>query len=91
MSNNQPDQRTGKLVKSAAAWRAELTPSFDPPVCAPALSERDGRFLFMRRPEGRGAHRGGRLGHVLPDGPRETTGLRCCINGVALKFRPEDG
>lgn len=29
---------------------------------------------------------GGHLGHIFPDGPKETTGERHCINGVALKF-----
>jgi len=29
---------------------------------------------------------GGHLGHSFNDGPKNTTGERHCINGVALKF-----
>jgi len=33
---------------------------------------------------------GGHIGHSFEDGPKETTGLRHCINGAALLFIPKE-
>ena len=62
-------------------------PSFHTPL-ENAVGTRSDRSLFMTRTEVHCRRCGGHLGHVFDDGPRPT-GLRYCMNGVALIFTPE--
>jgi peptide-methionine (R)-S-oxide reductase len=64
-------------------------PSFFAPIEGGVATSEDNSFL-MRRIEVHCSRCGGHLGHVFEDGPAPT-GLRYCMNGVAMSFRPAPG
>lgn len=67
---------------SGSGW-----PSFYAPVAENVAAQIDSSH-GMRRIEVHCRECQGHLGHVFEDGP-EPTGLRYCINGVSLDFKPK--
>ncbi len=63
-------------------------PSFDRPINGKIAYSTDYDLGYARTEE-HCSNCGGHLGHVFPDGPVKTTGMRHCINGAALKFIPK--
>lgn len=81
---NTPLFKSEHKYDSGSGW-----PSFDREIKGNVAFGTDSKLGYSRDEE-HCATCGSHLGHVFNDGPRETTGKRHCINGVALKFVPTE-
>ena len=75
--------RSDTKYESGSGW-----PSFWEPITPGSVTEHVDVSHGMRRVEVRCGRCGSHLGHVFDDGPRPT-GLRYCMNSLALDLRPD--
>jgi peptide-methionine (R)-S-oxide reductase len=75
---------SGTKFDSGSGW-----PSFDQAIPG-SVKEITDNSHGMVRTEVICSNCGGHLGHVFNDGPKETTGMRFCINSASLGFMPKD-
>ena len=63
-------------------------PSFDQALTDAVIEKEDSSY-GMTRVEVQCSRCKSHLGHVFPDGPRNTTGQRYCMNSLSLKFEDQ--
>ena len=81
--SGEPLFASSSKFDSGCGW-----PSFSKPIVTDFVNEIKDSSLGMIRTEVRSSNGDSHLGHVFEDGPKESGGLRYCINSASLRFIP---
>lgn len=85
ITTGEPLFTSSDKFESGCGW-----PSFSKPLDPDVVHEKKDTSYGMHRTEVRSRSGDAHLGHVFDDGPRETGGLRYCINSASLRFIPKN-
>lgn len=85
ITTGQPLFLSTDKFESNCGW-----PSFSKPIDDTLIEEKTDLSHNMRRIEVRSRLGDAHLGHVFPDGPKESGGLRYCINSASIRFIPKE-
>jgi peptide methionine sulfoxide reductase msrA/msrB len=85
VTTGEPLFTSSDKFESGCGW-----PSFSKPIGPDLLRELDDTTHSMQRVEVRSKTGDAHLGHVFNDGPRNSGGLRYCINSASLLFIPKE-
>ena len=83
--SGEPLFASSDKFESGCGW-----PSFTKPIEPATIAELKDMTHGMVRTEVRSKSGDSHLGHVFPDGPLDSGGLRYCINSASLRFIPRD-
>ena len=85
ITTGEPLFMSADKFDSGCGW-----PSFSKPIETEMIKELLDTSYGRIRTEVRSSHGDAHLGHVFTDGPKETGGLRYCINSASLRFIPKE-
>lgn len=85
ITTGEPLFSSAEKFESGCGW-----PSFSKPIDPAVIKEKSDKTHYMSRTEVISRVGGSHLGHVFEDGPKESGGLRYCINSASLRFIPKD-
>ncbi len=85
ITTGEPLFASSDKFESGCGW-----PSFSKPIDPSVIQEKYDTSHGMHRTEVRSRTGNAHLGHVFPDGPQKSGGLRYCINSASLRFIPKE-